>query len=275
MRAAGSSTRRSGKGDIGADWSDRPYFARFKADATLKFDFGAAARRGGAGAAAGEWFIPVVHGWRRPNGEFAGLIVGLMDPQFFDKAWTFDSEIAGVSIALSGPDGSADHAPPLRRRHGRLVRRRPRNAGAAVAGTRRRYAAQRRRPASRLPPGRRLPEPPDLRRPADDVVLAGWQQVAWIVGLRLAGGLAGARRTGRLAGAGTQGARRAGEPLSHAVQRHSAAGDRLGPADGAHPRLQRRGRAAIRPGDRARARCRTTSRSWPNGSRNSRRTSRR
>jgi hypothetical protein len=80
----------SGKADIGADWSDRPYFARFKADTTLKFDVGAAARRGGAGAAE-EWFIPVVHGWRRPNGEFAGLIVGLMDPQFFDKAWTFDS----------------------------------------------------------------------------------------------------------------------------------------------------------------------------------------
>ena len=172
----------SGKADIGADWSDRPYFARFKADAALKFDFGTAARRGGARAGAEEWFIPVVHGWRRPSSEFAGLIVGLMDPQFFDKAWTFDSEIAGVSIALSGPDG-------------RLIMRRP--FAGDLAG---RFVADR-ETLAQLSPGRaadtllsdddqllayrRVAAYPNLlifvAQPMS-AVLAGWQQVAWIVG---------------------------------------------------------------------------------------------
>jgi hypothetical protein len=56
---------------------------------------------GGSGAADEERR----HAWRRPDGSFAGLIVGPMDPEFFDKAWIFDAEIAGLSIALTGRDG--------------------------------------------------------------------------------------------------------------------------------------------------------------------------
>jgi PAS domain S-box-containing protein len=172
----------SGRADVGADWSDRPYFVRFKGDKTLKFTLAPATERGGARAAAAEWVIPVVHGWRRADGSFAGLIVGMMNPRFFDKAWTFDAEIAGVSIALTGRDGA-------------VIMRRPFDgdtAGQPIAdrATLGRLSAG---PAAdtlisddgRLLAYRRVAAYPNLvvfvAQPMDEV-LAGWQQVAWIVG---------------------------------------------------------------------------------------------
>jgi PAS domain S-box-containing protein len=172
----------SGRADIGADWSDRPYFARFKADESLKFDLATATERGGARAAAAEWVIPVVHSWRRADGRFAGLIVGLMDPQFFDKAWTFDAEIAGVSIALAGRDGS-------------VILRRPFDAGTVGQPVADRATLGQLSPGraadtlvsddDRLLAYRRVAAYPNLvvfvAQPMGEV-LAGWQQVAWIVG---------------------------------------------------------------------------------------------
>jgi PAS domain S-box-containing protein len=171
----------SGKADIGADWSDRPYFDRFKADPGLKFDLVRAARRSDAHA-AGEWFIPVVHGRRHPNGEFAGLIVGKMDPRFFDRAWTFDSEIAGVSIALTDPDGIVIMRRPFA---GDMI-------GQPVAGREAltglepgRDADALRSPDDQLLAYRRVAAYPTLlifvAQPMHEV-LASWQRVAWIVG---------------------------------------------------------------------------------------------
>ncbi|MBS0540537.1 MAG: response regulator [Proteobacteria bacterium] len=103
----------AGRAEIGRDWSDRPYFTRFQKDAALSFGFGSAFAAG-----AGDWQIPVAHAWRRSNGQFLGVIVGMIDRQLFDKVWTFDAEIAGLSIALAAADGS-------------VITRRP-FAGAAV-----------------------------------------------------------------------------------------------------------------------------------------------
>jgi PAS domain S-box-containing protein len=94
----------AGRSEIGSDWSDRAYFTQFQQTPALKFSLGVPFKRGGRSAADG-WLIPVSHAWHKSNGGFAGVIVGLMDPQYFDRAWTFDSGIVGLSIALISADG--------------------------------------------------------------------------------------------------------------------------------------------------------------------------
>jgi PAS domain S-box-containing protein len=175
----------TGRAEIGRDWSDRPYFTRFRQTPALKFGLGAPFRRS-AQSAAGEWFIPVAHSWRRSNGDFAGVIVGLMDRQVFDRAWTFDSEIAGLSIALI----SADGAPIMRRPFDdQLLGRSPvdRETLAQLSG---RDAAtlETRSPfdnETQLVAYRRVAGYPDLltliAQPME-VVLAGWWRVVWIAG---------------------------------------------------------------------------------------------
>ncbi|CAN5918471.1 hypothetical protein BH11PSE3_BH11PSE3_24140 [soil metagenome] len=94
----------SGKSDIGLVRADQPYFVQYREKSGLSFLVGAPVRRP-AQTGLGEWFIPVTHAWRGAKGELLGVIVGTVEPQFFDKAWTFDSEIAGLRIALTGADG--------------------------------------------------------------------------------------------------------------------------------------------------------------------------
>jgi signal transduction histidine kinase/CheY-like chemotaxis protein len=170
----------TGRADIGIDWSDRPYFGRFEKDPALKFEFGAPLRRE-LQAAGGAWSIPVVHSWRRSNGAFAGVIVGFMDPQVFDKAWTFDSEIDGLSIALISGEGT-------------LIMRRPfaedtlahpqvdRDSLAQLSGR----ASGTLGIGDRLEAYRRVAGYPNLvtfvAQPTT-AALAGWRQIVWIVGL--------------------------------------------------------------------------------------------
>ncbi len=175
----------AGRADIARDWSDRPYFTQFQQTPALKFSLGAPFKRG-ARSAAGEWFIPVAHAWHRSNGDFAGVIVGLMDRQFFDRAWTFDSEIKGLSIALISADGT-------------LIMRRPfddrmlgqptvdRDTLAQLTG-RDSATLETRSPVdgeNRLVAYRRVAGYPDLvtliAQPLD-IVLAGWWRIVWIVG---------------------------------------------------------------------------------------------
>ena len=94
-----------GRTDIGVDRSDWQYFTQYRDNTALKFDVGRPIRRR-SNAAGGEWFVPVTHAWYRANGEFAGVIVGVMDPRFFEKVWTFDAGVAGLSIALTSADGT-------------------------------------------------------------------------------------------------------------------------------------------------------------------------
>ncbi|HTR84397.1 MAG TPA: ATP-binding protein [Reyranella sp.] len=177
----------SGKTDIGADWSARPYVARFQKDKALQFGFGVPFRHAVPGGAE-DWVIPVWHAWRKADGEFMGLIVGIMDRQFFDKAWTFDSEIEGLSIALIASDGS-------------VIMRRPLDEklmGRSVADPDILNALARNRPSdalqiaspfdnvARLVAYRRVAAYPELAifvtQPVP-IVLASWWRVAWVVGL--------------------------------------------------------------------------------------------
>jgi signal transduction histidine kinase/ActR/RegA family two-component response regulator len=174
----------TGRGDIGVDWSDRPYFGRFEKDPPLKFEFAAPLRRDFQAAAG--WSIPVAHSWRRSNGAFGGVIVGFMDPQVFDKAWTFDSEIDGLRIALISAEGTLIMRRPfaedtlsrplvdkdtvaqiLGRPAGTLTIRDPNDGEAHLAAY------------------RRVPDYPDLvtfiAQPTT-AALAGWRRIVWIVG---------------------------------------------------------------------------------------------
>lgn len=95
----------SGRADIGLDWSDRRFFGEVKADQARNFGIGVPLR-GQTQAFGGRWFIPVTLPWRGPTRQLRGVVVGLMDPQYFAKAWTFDAEIAGLYISLRSADGT-------------------------------------------------------------------------------------------------------------------------------------------------------------------------
>ena len=91
----------SDTGNIGVDLSDRDYFAfhREHPDAGLLISKPLLSR------AKGAWIIPVSLGRYRADGVFAGVIVGGLDPQFFDQAWALDNKMPGLSIALIRQDG--------------------------------------------------------------------------------------------------------------------------------------------------------------------------
>ena len=176
----------NGSDDIGSDLSDRPYFKLFRDDPASKFALGDPVRRGTL-AAPSDWFIPVAHAWRTSGGAFAGVIVGILQPQLFDRAWTFDSEISGLGIALATADGT-------------LVVRRPFVAemiGRSLADDQMLSQLSHGRDADvlrvrstfdghdQLLAYRRVASYPGLlifvAQPMD-VVLAGWQRISWIVG---------------------------------------------------------------------------------------------
>ncbi len=169
--------------NIGLDWSGQSFFDRLRRSGAEGFVFGTPLRR--AGAATNDWVLPVAHAWRRANGELAGAIVGLMDPQFFDKAWTLDSEIAGLSIALTAADGTIFMRRPfVESALGRtLIDGASSGQVLAIAGTRRAHDPLNGR--LELEAYRPVAAYPQLvvfvARPMD-VVLAGWRRIAWIAG---------------------------------------------------------------------------------------------
>ena len=175
----------TGGADIGRDWSDRPYFTQFQQKPALAFSLGVPFRRG-IRPGTGDWYIPVAHSWRDAKGDFMGVIVGLMDPQFFDHAWTFDSAIEGLSIALMSADGALIMRRPF---DDRMLGQPPvdRAALALLAG--RDAATLETRNFSdgedQLVAFRRVAGYPDLvtlvAQPTG-VVLAGWWRVVSIVG---------------------------------------------------------------------------------------------
>ena len=175
----------NGKEDMGLDRSDRPYFVQFQRNPALKFDLGIPVRRR-AQSGQEEWFIPATHAWRRSDGTFSGVIVGLMDPKIFDKAWTFDTEIEGLGIALTDADGM-------------LIMRRPFAAelmGRSLVDSETKSQLNLRRDADtmqvrspldgnlQLLAYRKVAAYPNLltfvAQPMD-VVLAGWHRIVWIV----------------------------------------------------------------------------------------------
>jgi PAS domain S-box-containing protein len=171
--------------DLGLDRSDRPYFSQYRASPALTFAMGTPVQA--SGQAAGSWLIPVTHRWRDASGEFAGVIVGMLEPQFFDKAWTFDSEIDGLSIALTAADGSLIMRRPfVAEMMGRRLTGDSAAAQLALGGAGDTLEIRQTPEApARLAAYRRVAAYPNLlvfvTQPMD-VVLAGWRRIAWIGG---------------------------------------------------------------------------------------------
>ena len=174
----------SAKGDIGLDWSDRLFFKEIQANAGKGFTIGVPLH-GQTQAFGGKWFIPVALPWRGPNGAFRGVLVGLMDPQYFAKAWTFDAEIAGLSIALKSADGALLMRQPFN--EAQLGRRPSDEATQTVLSQHRDAdtieAVDEAAGVPALQAFRRINGYSDalifVAQPMD-AVLAGWRHVAWI-----------------------------------------------------------------------------------------------
>ncbi|UYN93456.1 MAG: response regulator [Enhydrobacter sp.] len=173
-----------GTGAVGRDWSNRSYFERARG-ASARFELAAPTRDGAAGAAQG-WSIPVIQPWRK-EGQFAGAIVGLMAPEVFDKSWTFDAEVDGLSIALVDNGGRAI----MRRPFVDSLAGRPLGGPELVAQLARERAAGALDLADPADGGnglvayRRLTAYPELvvlvAQPLD-AALADWRRIAWISG---------------------------------------------------------------------------------------------
>ncbi len=175
----------NGNGDIGLDRSDRPYFTSVRDSPDLKFNIGAPVLLG-AQATLADWFIPATYARRKSTGEFSGVIVGFLEPQLFDRAWTFDNEIAGLSIALTTADGALI----MRRPFVVETMGRPLIDDIALSQIKRASAdtLQATSPfdgRDLLLAYRRVAAYPGLlifvAQPID-VVLAGWRRITWIVG---------------------------------------------------------------------------------------------
>ena len=71
-------------GTIGVDLSIRPFFPKHRDNPASAFVIEPPIRNLGTG----EWTLPASRALRRPDGTFAGVIVGALDPGFFDQIWT-------------------------------------------------------------------------------------------------------------------------------------------------------------------------------------------
>jgi PAS domain S-box-containing protein len=175
----------SGSNEIGLDRSDRAYFSDFRGNPALTFEIGPPARR--VRGSATEWFIPVAQVRRDATGGFAGVVVGTMDPQFFDRAWTFDAAISGLSIALTTADGTVIARQP---HDVQLIGRRLTQSASFEQESQGRAANAFEASDSfdgraRLVAYRRIAGHPNLlafvAQPMD-LVLADWWRMTWIVG---------------------------------------------------------------------------------------------
>jgi PAS domain S-box-containing protein len=102
----GRSIYDSDAGNVGTDFSDRAYFTDHREHLGSGFHVGVLVRS----RTTDGWFIPATRSLQRRNGKFGGVVVGAVDPRFFDRAWTLENEIPDLSIALvrmasAGEDG--------------------------------------------------------------------------------------------------------------------------------------------------------------------------
>ena len=93
-----------GTGEIGQDFSRQPFFAGLRSSPQRRSAITAAFRR--STAAGSTWSIPVAQAWQDGSGTFAGVVAGFVDPQYFEKAWTFDAELKELAITLAAADGT-------------------------------------------------------------------------------------------------------------------------------------------------------------------------
>ena len=81
--ARGRNAYDSEPASVGVDLSERPYFKHHRDQFVSRFMIGVPSKS----RTNGKWFIPVSQALRRPDGEFAGVIVAALDPLFFDRIW--------------------------------------------------------------------------------------------------------------------------------------------------------------------------------------------
>jgi PAS domain S-box-containing protein len=87
--------------NLGLDRSDHPYFHHHRDNARSGFYFGIPRRS----TETGQWYIPATVPMRRSDGTLAGVVVGAVDPRYFDRAWTIDDENASYALGLLRTDG--------------------------------------------------------------------------------------------------------------------------------------------------------------------------
>jgi PAS domain S-box-containing protein len=93
---------RSNEGsDIGLNVSDRNYFIRHRDDPKAGFMLSTPLR----GRASKDWIIPATLTWHLDNGEFAGVIIGSMNPLYFADIWTVAKALPDQATALWRNDG--------------------------------------------------------------------------------------------------------------------------------------------------------------------------
>ena len=85
---------------IGGDRSMRPYFAYHRDTVDSKFDVGGPIQNPQTKA----WSMPASRALRRADGSFAGVIVAVLDPAFFDRVWTAGRSSDAV-VGLFRDDG--------------------------------------------------------------------------------------------------------------------------------------------------------------------------
>ena len=69
--------------NVGTDLSERPYYRHHRDHPASGFMIGSPT----LSRTKGTWFIPVSQTLRRASGEFAGVMVGALEPRFFDRIW--------------------------------------------------------------------------------------------------------------------------------------------------------------------------------------------
>ena len=173
-----------GTAGVGIDVSLRNYFAHHRDRSGTAFWISAPIR---SVATDEGWFVPASRAVRRDNGELVAVIVGAMEPRFFERAWQLDRGDSGLLVVLVRDDG-------------RVLMRSPFNERAmtaSVAGERS-FAAVQSGPGegtfqtdsvvdgtSRLMAFRRLASHPHFVLfvgQSTDVVLAPWRRLAWATG---------------------------------------------------------------------------------------------
>jgi hypothetical protein len=91
----------SAQGSVGVDLSDREYFVRHRDNLGGQFQIGIPVRA----RSSGEWLLPASRARRSAGGEFAGVIVASLNPEFFNRVWTVHLTLQDQATALWNDEG--------------------------------------------------------------------------------------------------------------------------------------------------------------------------
>ncbi|MBP6703815.1 MAG: PAS domain-containing protein [Vicinamibacteria bacterium] len=101
LDASGRTVHDSDEGNTGKDFADRDYFQAFKTRPETSFYIGVPIRS----RTHGTWMITAARPLRSASGAFQGVLVGAVDPLYFDRLWQEVDLGSGGSITLFRRDG--------------------------------------------------------------------------------------------------------------------------------------------------------------------------